>query len=189
LRRGRRGTPPTTRGGRGGPGHAAPTPGPPPSARKGRPRRRNSGRPSAAVDVGGAGTTPRRPPEVPRSPAGATDGSGGGRNLFVSLMWKFLRPWTAPEPLDGSRCWRRGGEVGAGWCRGARQESPFARRSHRWLRKGSKTLRLPCVEIPANVDDAAAICDAAAGVDVEAALGAWRARAPLLYRSLLPWTP
>ena len=103
---------------------------------------------------------------------------GGVETSSSPLSQKVLRTWTAPNPLDGSRCWRRGGEVGAGWCRGARQESPFARRSHRWLRKGSNPLSLPYLESPTNVDDAAAICDAAAGVDVMVALGAWRARCP-----------
>ena len=35
----------------------------------------------------------------PHSPAGATDGLGRGRRLFVSLVSKFLRTWTTLRPF------------------------------------------------------------------------------------------
>ena len=57
---------------------------------------------------------------------------------------------------------QRAAECG-GRCGGGRNDAaasarspPFAGRSHRWLGGGSKPLRLPYLEIPANVDGAGA---------------------------------
>ena len=102
----------------------------------------------------------------PRSPSGAAGASGRGRKLLIPRPEPRRRAWTAREPRDGGRRWRRGIEVGAERRRGDRHASPFADRSRRCLRKGSKALTPPSSNLPSSVRGAGAGDVAAAGVNV-----------------------
>ena len=102
----------------------------------------------------------------PRSPSGAAGASGRGRKLLIPRPQTCRRAWTAREPRDGGRRWRRGIEVGAERRRGDRHASPFADRSRRCLRKGSKALNPPSSNLPSSVRGAGAGDVAAAGVNV-----------------------
>ena len=90
------------------------------------------------------------------SPAGAAGASGRGRKLLIPRPEPRRRPWTTPEPGDGGRAGAAADVEGPERRRGGRHTSPFALRSRRCLREGSKALNPPSSNLPTSVDGAGA---------------------------------